>query len=129
MHRTEDGQLAFDVTGQNLTGDYSSAQSGWYLQVVYEFIQRWRVGLRYDSMHSGTPSIGLVNAGILSPADFPTLLPATPTRTTAMIDWSLSEFSRLRAQYAWDQARAHERDQQLLLQYIFAIGAHGAHKF
>jgi hypothetical protein len=22
-----------------------------------------------------------------------------------------------------------ERDQQLLLQYIFAIGAHGAHKF
>jgi hypothetical protein len=129
MHRTEDGQLAFDVTGQNLASAYTSAQSGWYVQGVYEFMQRWRAGVRYDSMDSGTPSIGLVNSGVLPPANFPALLPATPTRTSVMVDWSLSEFSRLRAQYAWDQARIHERDQQLLLQYIFAIGAHGAHKF
>jgi hypothetical protein len=47
-----------------------------------------------------------------------------------MVDWSLSEFSRLRAQFAWDEARANnEHDRQLLLQYIFSIGAHGAHKF
>ena len=46
-----------------------------------------------------------------------------------MIDWSLSEFSRLRAQYAWDDARDAETDRQLLIQYIVAIGAHGAHKF
>src|SRR5258708_37386206 len=32
MHRTEDGQLAFDLTGQDLVGDYSSSQSGWYLR-------------------------------------------------------------------------------------------------
>jgi hypothetical protein len=129
MHRTEDGQLAFDVTGQNLAGAYSSSQSGWYVQGVYEFRQRWRAGLRYDSMNSGAPSIGLVNAGVLTPADFPSLVPASPERTTVMLDWSPSEFSRLRAQYAWDQARTRERDEQLLLQYIFAIGAHGAHKF
>jgi hypothetical protein len=129
MHRTEDGQLAFDVTGQNLASAYSSSQSGWYAQGVYEFTQRWRAGLRYDSMNSGTPSIGFVNAGVFPLADFPSLLPAAPERTTVVIDWSLSEFSRLRAQYAWDQARARERDRQLLLQYIFAIGAHGAHRF
>jgi hypothetical protein len=130
MHRTEDGQLAFDVTGANLTDGYSSSQSGWYLQAVYEFIQRWRAGVRYDSMTSGTPSIGLVNAGILPASAFPALLPGTPQRTSIMVDWSLSEFSRLRAQYAWDEARAeHELDHQLFLQYIFAIGAHGAHKF
>ena len=129
LHRTEDGQLAFDVTGLDLAAAYSDAQSGWYLQGVYEFMQRWRAGLRYDSMSSGTPRIGLVSAGLLPAADFPSLRPATPERTTVMIDWSLSEFSRLRAQYAWDEARARERDQQLLLQYIFAIGAHGAHKF
>jgi hypothetical protein len=46
-----------------------------------------------------------------------------------MIDFSPSEFSRLRAQYAWDDARDAETDRQLLLQYIHAIGAHGAHKF
>ena len=39
-------------------------------------------------------------------------------------------FRNLRSARARDEARAaHERDQQLLLQYIFAIGAHGAHKF
>jgi hypothetical protein len=130
MHRTEDGALAYDVTGQNLSGYYSSSQSGWYVQAVYTFIQRWRAGLRYDSLDSGNPNIGLVTSGVLPLSAFPSLLPATPTRTTFMVDWSLSEFSRLRAQYAWDEARANnEHDRQLLLQYIFSIGAHGAHKF
>ncbi len=44
MHRTEDGTLAFDITGQNLSGGYHSRQSGWYLQGVYQFMPRWRVG-------------------------------------------------------------------------------------
>ena len=92
-------------------------------------MQRWRAGLRYDSMQSRTPSIGLVQLGLLPSAAFPSLASASPERTTIMVDWSLSEFSRLRAQYAWDEARATERDRQLLLQYIFAMGAHGAHKF
>ena len=100
-------RLAFDVTGQNLSGAYDSSQSGWYVQAVYEFMQRWRAGLRYDSMDSGHPDIGLVSSGLLPPAAFPALLPASPDRTTLMVDWSLSEFSRLRAQYAWDDARAY----------------------
>jgi hypothetical protein len=129
MRRTEDGELAFDVTGRNLSNGYSSTQSGWYLQAVYGFVQRWRAGVRYDSLDSGTTRIGLVSAGVLPLEAFPTLLAASPHRTTLMVDWSLSEFSRLRIQYAWDDARASEQDRQLLLQYIFAIGAHGAHKF
>jgi hypothetical protein len=129
MHRTEDGQLAFDITGQNLAGAYRSSQSGWYVQAVYGFMPRWRAGLRYDAMQSGTPRIGLVEAGLLPLTAFPSLGSASPRRTTFMLDWSLSEFSRLRAQYAWDEARATQIDRQLLLQYIFAIGAHGAHKF
>jgi hypothetical protein len=129
MHRTEDGQLAFDITGQNLAGAYRSSQSGWYVQAVYGFMPRWRAGLRYDAMQSGTPRIGLVEAGLLPLTAFPSLESASPQRTTFMLDWSLSEFSRLRAQYAWDEARATQIDRQLLLQYIFAIGAHGAHKF
>ncbi len=129
MHRTEDGQLAFDLTGQDLVGDYSSSQSGWYLQAVYGFLQRWRAGVRYDSLSSGTPAIALVSSGLLPPAAFPALRSASPERTTLMVDWSLSEFSRLRAQYALDEARAHARERQLLLQYIHSIGAHGAHKF
>jgi hypothetical protein len=58
------------------------------------------------------------------------LAPATPSRVTVMADWSPSEFSRLRAQVAWDDARdSGDTDEQWLLQYIHAIGAHGAHKF
>jgi hypothetical protein len=129
MHRTESGQLAFDLTGRDLSNGYHSSQSGWYLQAVYGFMQRWRAGIRYDSLDSGSTRIGLVSAGLLPLSAFPTLLEASPHRTTLMVDWSLSEFSRLRMQYAWDEARANELDRQLLLQYIFAIGAHGAHKF
>lgn len=129
MRRSESGQLAFDVTGQNLVNAYGSSQSGWYLQGVYGFMPRWRAGLRVDSLNSGTARIGLVSSGVLPRSAFPALLRSSPERATFMLDWSLSEFSRLRAQYAWDQARANETDRQLLLQYIFAIGAHGAHKF
>jgi hypothetical protein len=58
------------------------------------------------------------------------LLPADPERITVMLDWSPTEFSRLRAQYALDDARAtDDRDRQFFLQYLLGIGAHGAHKY
>jgi hypothetical protein len=129
MQRQEDGDLSYTAGGPTLVDSYESDQSGWYLQGVYRFLPRWRVGARYDSLDSGNTRIGLVQAGLLSPGDFPLLLPGTPTRTSVMVDWSPSEFSRLRAQYAWDDARHGSTDEQLFLQYIFAIGAHGAHKF
>jgi hypothetical protein len=129
LHRAEDGQLAFDTNGANLAGDYRSRQSGWYVQGVYLFQPRWRAGLRYDSMDSGSPRIGVVQSGLLPRSAFPSLLSASPDRVTLMLDWSPSEFSRLRAQYAWDDARIDRRDRQLLLQYIYGIGAHGAHKY
>jgi hypothetical protein len=49
-------------------------------------------------------------------------------RDSLMIDWSLSEFSRLRMQFINDQVLP-KTDQQWFLQYIMSIGAHGAHEF
>jgi hypothetical protein len=46
-----------------------------------------------------------------------------------MVDWSPSEFSRVRLQYAQDKARSDATDNQVFLQYIVSLGAHGAHKF
>jgi hypothetical protein len=46
-----------------------------------------------------------------------------------MIDFSPSEFSRFRLQFARDEARFNEADNQVFLQYIMSLGAHGAHKF
>jgi hypothetical protein len=129
MRRRETGDLAFDIDGANLSDGYRSLQSGWYLQTVYQFRPRWRIGGRYDALRSGSPRVALVENGVLTPQDFRTLLRATPNRFTTMLDWSPSEFSRLRAQFAWDDARDTDRDQQFLLQYIYSIGAHGAHKF
>jgi hypothetical protein len=129
MQRTEDGQLAYDTAGQALSGGYHSRQSGWYLQAVYQFLPRWRFGARYDLLDSGNTDIGLVEQGLLPASAFTALLPASPSRVTAMFDWNPSEFSRLRLQYAWDRARLSESDRQLMLQYLYSIGAHGAHKF
>ena len=120
MHRRESGDIA-DATGLLLADDYRNTESGWYLQSVYQFAARWRVGARYDSLDAGTPRYTLSPDGLLD---------ANPDRVSVMLDWNPSEFSRLRAQYDWDNARDDgERDRILRLQYIYGIGAHGAHKY
>ncbi|HJY75035.1 MAG TPA: hypothetical protein VKE95_00305 [Burkholderiales bacterium] len=122
FRRKESGALTFDTS----TGDYSSQQSGWYAQAVYQFMPRWRVGYRYDRLDHGTVTNGLG----LTAQDAPLLLTDyNPTRNTAMVDWSLTEFSRFRLQYAVDKSRVDLTDNQILLQYILSLGAHGAHKF
>lgn len=130
MHRRESGDLAFDVGNAALADGYRSTQSGWYVQGVYQFLPRWRAGLRYDALDSGTTDIGLVTSGALTADAFPALLSGDPRRTTVMLDWNPSEFTRLRLQYAWDEARDDgDTDRQLFLQYLYGIGAHGAHKY
>jgi hypothetical protein len=131
FRRTERGTLAQDV-GSDAAGsssDYRSTQSGWYAQAVYQFMPQWRVGLRYDRLDSGRANIGLVSSGVLSAADFPILQSARPSRASAMVDYSLSEFSRLRLQFAADRSNPGSTDRQLYLQYIMSLGAHGAHSF
>jgi len=120
LHRHESGAI-FDFNGNLLADNYRSTQSGWYLQSVYQFAPRWRVGARYDSLDGNAPEYAFAP---------PNLLDAGPDRISLMLDWNPSEFSRLRAQYDWDNARDDgERDRILRLQYIYGIGAHGAHKY
>jgi hypothetical protein len=131
FQRRESGDLAFNTVtvGATQTGSYASTQSGWYLQGVYQFIPMWRVGYRYDRLNAGTTSIGLVDSGALTAADFPVLSGYNPTRHTVMVDWSPSEFSRIRLQLAQDKSRSDATDNELFLQYIVSLGAHGAHRF
>jgi hypothetical protein len=123
FRRKESGTLAVDDTS---AGAYSSRQSGWYTQAVYQFMPRWRAGYRHDRLDHGTVDNGFgltVETAPLLLTDY------NPTRNTAMVDWSPTEFSRLRLQYALDKSRVGVTDHQLLLQYIFSLGAHGAHRF
>jgi hypothetical protein len=132
FRRTESGSLTYDKDAASLgtmTDSYASRQSGWYAQGVYQFLPAWRAGYRYDTLNSGTTSLGLVDSGALTAADFPILAGYKPHRNTVMVDWSPSEFSRLRLQLARDYSRMGEPDNQIFLQYIVSLGAHGAHKF
>jgi hypothetical protein len=104
---------------------FSGAQSGWYAQAVYQFMPNWRAGLRYDRLSSGTPNL----AGAPTLADFPILASHNPARTSLMVDYSPSEFSRFRLQFARDKSRPDATDNQIYLQYIMSLGAHGAHTF
>jgi hypothetical protein len=120
FRRTEDGSLTY----AGVPGGYGSRQSGWYAQAVYQFMPRWRVGYRYDRLNHGAVSSDL------TPVQAPLLLTDyNPTRNSVMLDWSPTEFSRLRLQLAQDKSRAGATDNQVLLQYIFSLGAHGAHVF
>jgi hypothetical protein len=65
----------------------------------------------------------------LTSADFPILSGYNPTRNTLVTDWSPSEFSRIRLQLARDNSRSGQPDNQVFVQYIMSLGAHGAHKF
>src|SRR3954462_4697995 len=110
MHRHESGEIA-DSLGAVLADDYRNTSSGWYLQSVYQFAPRWRVGARYDSLESDAPGY------TLAPPD---LSDGGPERLSLMLDWNPSESSRLRAQYDWDDARDDsERDRVWRLQYIY----------
>jgi hypothetical protein len=136
FRRRETGSLAYDDSGGSALfgslGDaFESRQKGWYLQGVYQFMPRWRFGYRYDRLDFGTVNNGIVASGVGPAAtDFPLLMTEhNPTRHTLMVDWSPTEFSRLRLQLASDKSRFGVTDHQALIQYIFSLGAHGAHKF
>ena len=132
FRRREQGSLAYDTTSASLgtqSDSYHSAQSGWYAQGVYQFMPRWRAGYRYDRLNSGSVSIGVVDSGALTAADFPIYSAHNATRNTLMLDFNPSEFSRLRLQFASDKSRLGATDNQVFLQYIMSLGAHGAHKF
>jgi hypothetical protein len=111
FRRKEKGETAMDSPVVVDPASYSLTQSGWYLQAVYQPIPLWRVGVRYDSLDPGA-------------AD-----PFNPRKWSAMVDWSPSEFSRLRLQFARSQTVADVTDNQVFVQYILSLGAHGAHKY
>lgn len=118
MWRNEDG--AYNVPGYGML-PYDNDQQGWYLQAVYQPFPRWRFGFRYDHLSSDNPGSAFMGSALM-PADH------DPRRFSVMTDWSNSEFSRLRLQYTLDDAGFDEGN-EWGLQYIFSIGAHGAHSF
>ncbi len=125
FRRQERGDVTYDATDLttvgNTTDAYRSAQSGWYLQGVWQFMPQWRTGLRFDQLDSGSVNFG-GNTALAEDS-------SKPRRTSLMFDWSPSEFSRWRLQLSEDRVRPDTVDHQIFLRYQVNLGAHGAHSF
>ena len=124
FRRKLDGQLTYDTATANTIDSYTVTQSGWYVQSVYQFMPTCRTGLRYDRLDPGTATVGALNAGnVIANYAY------NPSRITWMADYSPSEFSRIRLQLAHDNSRQGLPDNQLFVQYVMSLGAHGAHQY
>lgn len=99
----------------------TSAQDGLYAQVVYGVAARWTVAGRFDAAglrnHLDTLT-GVTDAG-------------ATTRYSATVTFNPTEFSRLRAQYAYtrEPGDSPARIHQLFVQFQMSLGVHGAHVF
>lgn len=124
FQRIEDGSINMVGSSPLETSTYSGNQSGWYLQTIYQFMPRWRVAYRYDQLkasNAGSDTNVLTEASLNTEGH-------TPKRSTVMLDYSYSEYSRIRFQYAKDDSY-QDSDNLFFMQYIMTLGAHGAHRF
>lgn len=122
LHSTREGSLSFEPANINQTDAYRAVQSGWYVQGIYQFMPGWRVGLRTERLNPGTPDYAS-NA-----VNYPSST-YQPSKNSLTLDFSPSEFSRIRLQWAQDKSRQGQADSQLQLQYQMSLGAHGAHRY
>jgi|SRR5215469_10352061 len=126
LHRSEKGAVApFNcAVGTSCFGGslYSGKAEGWYVQGAYQWMPQWRFGLRYDRMTSDNSVTGFYQPASLLAGGY------APHRESAMIDFSNSEFSRIRLQFNRDQSGPTSYN-EVFLQYIVAMGAHPAHTF
>lgn len=124
LWREEDGTFTADVDGVYglpVSDGYVATQSGWYTQAVWQFMPQWRAGVRYDQLRSHAIQAG-ANAALFD------TLGHTPRRASVMLDWSRSEFSRVRVQWTRDRSQP-DSGHELRVQYVMSLGAHGAHAF
>lgn len=84
---------------------------GWYSSLDYRLDERWTVGTRYDWSQRATLASQVDKGGSL------------------LATYWMSEFSQLRAQYRLADYQGQGRANELRLQLIFVMGAHGAHAF
>lgn len=103
-------------------GIYNGRHWGGYAEAVYQFAHGWDIGIRHSIVFASNSGTAVVPGGVLDTLDF------RPRRTSLVLGYANSEFSRIRLQYSRDESQPLV-DNQLALQYIMLIGAHGAHQF
>jgi hypothetical protein len=95
-------------------------QDGFYVQALYQ-INRWRVGARFDRMAIFKDEVVLAGEN--------QNYSGQPYRWTGAIEFNPTEFSRIRLQYEYDKSGPNKLNQVIFLQFLLAVGAHGAHSY
>ncbi len=121
FHRDENGTYDDMDAGTGAIA-YDDSQSGWYAQSVYKFAPQWRLGVRYSQLYAGDIPAGLAGSALDDSGH-------NPWAASAMLDWTNSEFSRARVQFNREELSDGNEDDQIILQYIMSLGAHGAHAY
>lgn len=134
--RNETGTSQFiEAADASATASYKGKQYGFYVQTIYQFVRFWRIGARFDYIKADN-----LISNYSTPNDFPldeflaesglgtNANNDNPTRLSFMIDYSPSEFSRIRLQYN-NLDNGIKKNGAVMLQYLMSLGAHGAHTF
>jgi hypothetical protein len=111
--------LAPQLVGNNRVDD----QDGYYVQAVYGFLPRWRSGVRWEQ-------VGLTNETESPDGSRESF--GSSSRAGVMLDFTPSEFSRIRLQGnqgSYETADGREDVTEVMVQWMISLGAHGAHKF
>ncbi|MCX5908952.1 MAG: hypothetical protein NTY64_17695 [Deltaproteobacteria bacterium] len=118
LYRHQTGDLTDTVA---LTTDsLKRNQDGFYVQGLYQ-INRWRIGARFDRLAIFEDEV--IRAG--EKINYS----GQPYRATGALEFNPTEFSRVRLQYNYDKSDPNRANQEILLQFILAVGAHGAHAY
>ena len=110
-NETSHGHKVCETHVEEMAEALSGDANGWYAQAIYKFLPQWRAGARYARL--SPPSAAEVD---------------DTSTVSAMLDWTNSEFGRVRLQYNRESS-GDMRDNQLILQYVMSLGAHAAHSF
>lgn len=84
---------------------------GWYASGDYQFARRWFAGARYDRSAQAADA-SLIDSG-----------------QSLLLTYKPTEFSLVRGQYRRTRFAIGDTANEFLFQFLFAIGAHGAHPF
>ena len=118
FYRKMNGKL-YENPSSPTVENLKKKQSGYYVQLVHRFSQKWRYGIRYDSLNKNEIN-GVSTADNLD-------------RYSFMVEFNTSEFARIRFQYNYDRSKFLEGKRkninEFILEFNMAIGAHGAHPF
>jgi len=127
LYRELDGtQYAPNATNDDwkATPTITKKQGGFYSELIYQFDQNYRAGVRYSAITQNDVTLGGVDKDMEDDIAV----------TSVMAEYNPSEFARIRLQYnhnssLFDENGIKNNKDEIVLQFNYAIGAHGAHNF